>query len=268
MESIDAAANDKDERQKQRPGKSLFRLPAFPFSLSALSFSPQALSFFLHALSLLRKRLSLQPSTQASSTCRHSFRLSTLNFPLLLLLLLSFGCSGEVEHIADPIPAKDSLLFMHSTGINTFISDSGVMRYHMVVEEWDIYNGTGGELPTWKFMKGMLMERFDEKFHVDLFVQSDTAYLHKQQLWELRGRVVVRNVAGDVFRTNELFWDLNSHEMWNHQYMHITTPDRELEGTNFYSNEQMTKYSVLNSVGTFPVEEQEPTRQELSTSTP
>ena len=179
----------------------------------------------------------------------------------LLLLLLFFSCTAEVEHLAEPIAGKDSLLFMHSRGINTFISDSGVMRYHMVVEEWDIYNGSNGEAATWKFIKGMLMERFDEKFHTDLFVQSDTAYLHKQQLWELRGRVVVRNVNGDVFRTEELFWDLNKHEMWNTQYMHITTPERELEGTHFYSNEQMTKYSVLNSTGTFPVQETEPTNR-------
>ena len=176
----------------------------------------------------------------------------------ILFLLLSFGCSGEVEHLADPITGKDTLLFMHSTGINTFISDSGVMRYHMVVEEWDIYNGAAGEPTTWKFMKGMLMEPFDEKFHIDLFVQSDTAYLHKQKLWELRGRVLVRNVNGDVFRTEELFWDLDAHEMWNHQYMHITTPERELEGTEFRSNEQMTRYAVLNSIGTFPVSEDSP----------
>lgn len=177
----------------------------------------------------------------------------------LLLFLLCVGCAGEVEHMAEPIAAKDSLLFMHSRGINTLISDSGVMRYHMVVEEWDIYNGSLGEPPTWKFLKGMLMERFDEKFHVDLFVQSDTAYLHRQQLWELRGRVVVRNVNGDVFRTEELFWDIDSHEMWNNQYIHITTPERELEGTHFRSNEQMTRYFVRNSTGTFPVSDTEST---------
>ncbi|MBP5394232.1 MAG: LPS export ABC transporter periplasmic protein LptC [Prevotella sp.] len=184
------------------------------------------------------------------------FRTASL-LPLFLLQFFAFGCSNEVEHLAEPLAAKDSLLFMHSTGINTFISDSGVMRYHMVVEEWDIYNGSGGEQPTWKFMKGMLMERFDEKFHVDLFVQSDTAYLHRQQLWELRGRVVVRNVNGDVFRTEELFWDLDKHEMWNTQYMHITTPERELEGTEFHSNEQMTRYTVFNSIGSFPARETE-----------
>ena len=185
----------------------------------------------------------------------------------LLLLLLTFGCSGEVEHLAEPVRGEDSLLFMHSSGINTFISDSGVMRYHMVVEEWDIYNGSGGEQATWKFLKGMLMERYDEKFHVDLFVQSDTAYLHRQQLWELRGRVVVRNVNGDVFHTEELFWDLDKHEMWNHQYMHISTPERELEGTEFRSNEDMTRYAVLNSIGSFPLNEDSPSPAPDSTST-
>lgn len=177
---------------------------------------------------------------------------------LCSLFSIFMGCSGKVEHLAEPLAGKDSLLFMHSKGINTFISDSGVMRYHLVVEEWDIYNGNPGELTTWKFMKGLLMERYDEKFHVDLFVQSDTAYLHRQQLWELRGRVVVRNVNGDVFRTEELFWDLDKHEMWNQQYIHITTPDRELEGTEFHSNEQMTRYTVFNSVGSFPVNEDSP----------
>ena len=184
----------------------------------------------------------------------------------LLLLLLCFSCTGEVEHLAEPVRGEDSLLFMHSCGINTFISDSGVMRYHMVVEEWDIYNGSGGEQPTWKFVKGMLMERYDEKFHVDLFVQSDTAYLHRQQLWELRGRVVVRNVNGDVFHTEELFWDLDKHEMWNHQYMRISTPERELEGTEFRSNEDMTRYAVLNSIGSFPLNEDTPSPDTDSTS--
>ncbi|MBO7137068.1 MAG: LPS export ABC transporter periplasmic protein LptC [Bacteroidaceae bacterium] len=181
-----------------------------------------------------------------------------LFFTLCFLFSITFGCSGEVEHLAEPITGKDSLLFMHSNGINTFISDSGVIRYHLVVEEWDIYNGNPGEPTTWKFMKGLLMERYDEKFHIDLFVQSDTAFLHRQQLWELRGRVVVRNVNGDVFRTEELFWDLDRHEMWNRQYIHITTPERELEGTEFYSNEQMTRYTVFNSAGAFPVAEDSP----------
>ena len=175
-----------------------------------------------------------------------SLFLFVLSVPLLML-----SCEGDQEHIAAAINEQDSVAFMRSRGISTLISDSGVMRYKLVAEEWDIYTNTNP--PSWKFMKGMLMERFDESFHVDLHVQADTAYLHEQRLWELRGRVVIRNIEGTLFRTEELFWDMNEHQMWSNKYMRIKTTDQELEGTDFRSNEQMTDYYVSNSVGAFPV---------------
>lgn len=175
-------------------------------------------------------------------------------FFIVICSLLS--CHEKIEYTAEAISSKDTLPFMHAKGINTLISDSGVMRYRMVAEEWDIYN-SGREPATWKFMKGLLMERFDENFHVDLYIQSDTAYLHRQRTWELRGRVVIRNMRNEVFLTEELFWDMNTHEIWNHAFMHIITPERELQGTEFRSNESMTKYSVSNSSGAFPVSDTE-----------
>lgn len=171
-------------------------------------------------------------------------------------IVLMVACSEAEQQFASSISEQDSLPFMHATGINTFISDSGVLRYHMVAEEWDIYNQENVS-PTWKFRKGLLMQRLDSLFHVDLHVQADTAYLHQQHLWELRGRVVVRNQAGDLFLTEELFWDMDIHEMWSNMYMRIITPERHLEGTRFRSNEQMTRYSVSNSMGDFPVSDTE-----------
>lgn len=185
---------------------------------------------------------------------------------IAVLIASAFSCSGEVEHNASAVNDADSLPFMNASGVNTLISDSGVMRYHMVAEEWQIYNKEG-EAATWKFYKGLLMERFDEKFHVDLYVQADTAYLHQQYLWELRGRVVIRNINNEVFRTEELFWDMNMHEMWSHKYMWIDTPERQLEGTEFRSNEQMTKYFVSNSIGAFPVSDTESEETSDSTAT-
>ena len=185
----------------------------------------------------------------------------------VLCFLLSYSCSSETEHTAPAINDADSLPFMHARGINTLISDSGVMRYHMIAEEWDIY-ANDNEPTTWKFMKGLLMERFDENFHIDLYVQSDTAWLHKQKIWELRGRVVVRNINNEVFRTEELYWDMDAHEMWSHKPMRIITPERELRGTEFHSNEMMTKYEVFNSVGAFPVSDTENKTSEEESLTP
>ena len=189
--------------------------------------------------------------------------------PLFLIIsfsqFLSISCSNEQEHIAAAINENDSLAFMRSKGISTLISDSGVMRYKLVAEEWDIYTNTNP--PSWKFMKGLLMERFDEGFHIDLHVEADTAYLHEQRLWELRGRVVIHNVEGTLFRTEELFWDMNEHEMWSTKYMRIKTTDQELEGTDFRSNEQMTDYYVSNSKGAFPVSDVDKKNEEAPKDT-
>lgn len=182
-------------------------------------------------------------------------------FCLILLLVVScFSCESEQEHLAAAIGENDSTAFMRSRGISTLISDSGVLRYKLVAEEWDIYNNTNP--PSWKFMKGLLMERFDESFHIDLHVQADTAYLHEQRLWELRGRVVIRNIEGTLFRTEELFWNMNEHQMWSTKYMRIKTTDQELEGTDFRSNEQMTDYYVSNSKGAFPVSDVDKDKKE------
>lgn len=180
--------------------------------------------------------------------CRHTRRFLRL-LPLSLLLLAA--CEGERDHLAQAVNENDSLPFLRSKGISTLISDSGVIRYKLVAEEWDIHTHT--QPATWKFNKGLLMERFDEDFHIDLYVQADTAYLHQQRTWELRGRVVIRNAEGTLFHTEELFWDMDEHQMWNTTFMRITTPERELQGTHFRSNEQMTDYYVANSSGAVPM---------------
>ncbi len=178
---------------------------------------------------------------------------------LCLLTNLCWACSKRKPSAAPVIAPEDSLTFLSSRGISTMVSDSGVLRYKIVAEQWDILNTRPD---TWKFIKGLLMLRYDRQAHVDLYVQADTAYFHEQKTWELRGRVDIRNIQGTVFRTEEFFWDMQSHEMWSDQFMRITTPDRELQGTTFRSNEQMTDYFVSNSAGTVPVKDVDKQKEE------
>ena len=161
------------------------------------------------------------------------------------MLIFTLSCANEEKPHAPAINENDSLPFMQSRGISTLISDSGVIRYKITAEEWNIYNTTNP--PKWTFLKGILLEKFDSTFHIDWFVQSDTAYCHNQQLWELRGRVVIRNQEGTVFTSEELFWDMDRHEMYSNLFMTIRKPDEFLQGYNFRSNEQMTRYSVTNA---------------------
>ncbi len=182
---------------------------------------------------------------------------ATVSLWITVMLILCVSCAGEEKKHASAVNELDSLPFMQSKGISTLISDSGVMRYKITAEEWDIYNSTNP--PKWVFIKGLLLEKFDSTFHIDWFVQSDTAYCHNQKLWELRGRVVVRNQQGTVFTSEELFWDMDRHEMYSHLFMRIRTPERMIQGYNFRSNEQMTVYKIESSQGEAPFKDKEDT---------
>ena len=183
----------------------------------------------------------------APHTATRLARLTRRSALLWVLTISAFAisCGEEKGKHAPAIDEKDSVPFMQSWGISTLISDSGVIRYKITAEEWNIYNTTNP--PRWTFVKGILLEKFDSTFHIDWFVQADTAYCHNQELWELRGRVVIRNQEGTVFTSEELFWDMDRHEMYSHMFMTIRKPDEFLQGYNFRSNEQMTRYTVSNA---------------------
>ena len=95
------------------------------------------------------------------------FPLSTFLLPLLT------SCDQATEHTAPPIYDRDSVSMMTSYGVNTLISDSGVIKYRIVTERWDV--NTVRQPSRWTFEKGVFFEQFDEKFHVQAYVQADTA---------------------------------------------------------------------------------------------
>ena len=170
--------------------------------------------------------------------------------PLAIAIAALASCSGGKEHLAPAIHDRDSVSVMVSYGVNTLVSDSGVIKYRIVTERWDVNQVR--QPSRWTFIKGLFMEQFDEKFRVKAYIQADTAwYYDKLKLWELRGRVRVRNVNGLRFGSEELFWDGMSHEMYSYKPSWVITPERTLEGTYFRSDEYMNHYTVSNSQGSF-----------------
>ena len=168
----------------------------------------------------------------------------------LALLLTVAACEEAQEHTAPAIYERDSVSMMTSYGVNTLISDSGVIKYKIVTERWDV--NTVRDPSCWTFEKGIFFEQFDEKFHVEAYIQADTAwYFDQKKLWKLRGRVRVRNVNGLVYESEELYWDGMRNELYSNVFSKVTTPERTMEGTYFLSDERMTHYTVSNSKGSF-----------------
>ena len=165
------------------------------------------------------------------------------------------ACSDNVkEHTAPAIHDRDSVSMMTSYGVNTLISDSGIIKYRIVTERWDV--NIVRNPSRWTFEKGIFFEQFDEKFHVQAYIQADTAwYYDVKKLWHLRGRVRIRNINGLIYISEELYWDGISHELYSNVFSKVVTPERQMEGSYFRSDEQMRHYLVSNSKGSFERED-------------
>ena len=137
---------------------------------------------------------------------------------------------------------------METYGVSKVISDSGVMRYKVIAEEWRVFDKT--KPARQEFRKGLFLERYDNNFHVDLYMTADTAFCYDQNLWELRGRVFIKNMEkGITVSTQKLYWDMGRHEIFSDVFTHLITPDRDIKGNWFRSNESMTEFHIKQTSG-------------------
>ncbi len=171
-------------------------------------------------------------------------------FSFLTCFAVLLSCEGQKEHTAPAVRDRDSVSTMVTYGVNTLISDSGVIKYRIVTERWEVNQVRNPS--RWIFEKGLFFEQFDQNFHVQSYIQCDTGYYFDQKrLWELRGRVRILTKDGLRFSSEQLFWDESQHELYSFVPSVLVTPERTLRGTYFRSDERMTKYYVSNSRGSF-----------------
>ncbi|MCQ2341680.1 MAG: LPS export ABC transporter periplasmic protein LptC [Paludibacteraceae bacterium] len=173
---------------------------------------------------------------------------------LLAIIALLSACGKGVRLQADAIDDRTAVPILDAGGVSTLISDSGVTRYRINAERWQVYDKA--EPSYWEFIDGVYLEKFDENLQVDASIQADYAkYLDQQGLWELRGHVHAKNEAGEQFDTPQLFWNQNTERVYSDSMITIRRATSTLVGIGFQSNQTMTEYTILQPTGFFPIEE-------------
>ena len=176
-----------------------------------------------------------------------------------VMLLLFSSCSGKKKELGAAITERDSLPVMDTRGVESLVSDSGVISYRLSAEEWLVYDK---KTPSyWSFEKGVYVEKFDSLFQVEASIKADTAYYYdKQKLWKLIHNVHIQNQKGENFDTELLYWDQNKKRVYSDKAVRVEQVDRIIYAEGFESNEQMTKYTFFKVNNTvFYVDEENAT---------
>ena len=74
-----------------------------------------------------------------------------------VMFLFFPSCGGKKQDMEAAVNEKDSLPVMSSMGVTSLVSDSGMIRYKIITEEWLVY--TNREPSFWAFEKGIHLEK-------------------------------------------------------------------------------------------------------------
>ena len=174
---------------------------------------------------------------------------------VVVLIFIAISCKDEVKSVVSHPTDPETTPTILTTGITTLVSDSGVTKYRITSERWDIYDES--VIPCWKFPTGLYLEQFDRDLKTAATFECDSAtYMRDSKLWHFVGNVRTWNTKKELILTNDLYWDQKNKKVYSDSFIHIEQPERILEGYGFVSNEQLTTYTLKRPMGIFPIDEE------------
>ena len=175
---------------------------------------------------------------------------------MLFFVSLPVACTSNKEDLAEAITSRDSLPQLESHGVQSLVSDSGMIRYRITAGSWLIYDKKKPSF--WSFENSLYLERFDSLLQVDAKIKADTAYFFdKDELWELRGNVNVENIKGEKFVTDLLYWNQKSERIYSDAFITICKEDQIMNGYGFESDQRLEIYEIKRTSGVFYFEDVE-----------
>lgn len=205
--------------------------------------------------------------TETRFLCKtNKYGITTTFAVVVMLLLFMASCGKENKEVVEVTFDPENTYTLRTTDVSSLISDSGITRYRMNAKEWLVF-GKAKE-PYSYFPQGVYVEKFDSLFNVEASVKADTAYYwDKKGLYKLIGHVSILSQEGKKLDTSILYFDQKEDQIYTDEYFELEEGDKIITGIGFKSNQNMTKYKMFNSQGTFPVSDTARDTSRVNTAT-
>ena len=205
--------------------------------------------------------------TETRFLCKtNKYGITTTFAVVVMLLLFMASCGKENKEVVEVTFDPENTYTLRTTDVSSLISDSGITRYRMNAKEWLVF-GKARE-PYSYFPQGVYVEKFDSLFNVEASVKADTAYYwDKKGLYKLIGHVGILSQEGKKLNTSILYFDQKEDQIYTDEYFELEEGDKIITGIGFKSNQNMTKYKIFNSQGTFPVSDTARDTSRVNTAT-
>jgi len=172
-------------------------------------------------------------------------------------IMLAFcSCENSLNDIKKIASKEEDKPISRTTDVDIIYSDSAKVKAHVTGPLMIDYSDNTPK-PYKEFPKGIKIIFYDNDLKESGSVVSDYAIQReKENLIEFRRHVVATSAHGDVFKSEELTYDMTAKIFKSTKAVEITSPNGDvMEGVGADSNESLYPWHILQTTGIFHVDE-------------
>jgi LPS export ABC transporter protein LptC len=165
--------------------------------------------------------------------------------------VILFACENDLKEIEKISKRTQGVQVDKSYGVEIIFSDSAVVKGKLITPELHDYKTTK---PYYFMPKGVTVIFYDENQQETQRITADEGVRREnEKLIELRKNVVVTTKKGDVFKSEELFYDENKKIFYSNLLVNISKPDgTNIYGTRFKSDQNFNNPVIDQATGNIP----------------
>ncbi|MDP9078054.1 MAG: LPS export ABC transporter periplasmic protein LptC [Bacteroidota bacterium] len=188
-----------------------------------------------------------------------AIKLSHLYTPVLVIcaLVLLSACENSLDDIKKIASKEENKPISRSFGVDVIYSDSARVKAHLTAPVMISYDDT--PKPYKEMTKGIKIVFYDINLKENGNIVSDNAIQRdKENIIEFHKNVVATNAQGQIFKSDELIYDMTAKKMYSSKAVEITAPNGDItEGVGFDSNESFYPWHIIKMTGNFYVNDKE-----------
>jgi LPS export ABC transporter protein LptC len=187
---------------------------------------------------------------------RQAIKLSRLYLPALFICMLLIGaCENSLNDIQKIASKEENRPISRSTGVDVIYSDSAKVKAHLTAPLMIEFEDT--PKPYKEMPKGVKIIFYDANLKETGNIVSDYAVnREKENIIEFRKNVVATNAQGQIFKSEELIYNMNTKKMYSKLPVEILSPGGDVvDGVGFDSNESFYPWHIQQTTGIWHVDE-------------
>ena len=180
--------------------------------------------------------------------------------PIFILagsILVAWFCSSCETNRNEVMAIGEKKIMPAQTGkdITMLYTDSALLKIRLEAPQMLMYD-KGTKEPMTIMPKGLFVVFMDEKGKESTTLKANYGVRYEiSKRMEAKYNVEVVNATGEKLNTEHLVWDENTKEITSDAFVKITTAKEIIMGKGLKSNQDFTRYQILEITGTIRVED-------------